>query len=81
MARFQFTLRMPSRAGSLVHQVIGDHESQDIVELFQALNEDQFILIDEIYKDNDGGRNGNLYSTGKMILNGNMIGKIKEYNS
>jgi hypothetical protein len=71
---------MPSRAGSLVHQVIGDHESEDIGQLLNALNDQAFILIDEIYKDNDAGRYGNLYTTGKMILNSTMIGKIKEYN-
>jgi len=80
MARFQFTLHMPSRAGSLVHQVIGDHESENIAQLLNALNDQAFILIDEIYKDNDAGRHGNLYTTGKMILNSVMIGKIKEYN-
>jgi hypothetical protein len=71
---------MPSRAGSLVHQVIGDHESKNISELLNALNDNAFILVDEIYKDNDAGRIGNLYTTGKMIINTAMIGKIKEYN-
>lgn len=81
MARFQFTLHLPSKAGSLVHQVLGDHSSENIDQLLYALNENAFILIDEVYKDHEAGRHGNLYVTGKMILNGNMIGKIKEYIS
>lgn len=77
--RFQFTLRMASRAGASVHQVLGEiEEIKSIEELVHLINEYEFILVDEIYKDNDAaGRNGNFYSVGSLIINTNIIGKIK----
>jgi hypothetical protein len=75
--RFQITLNMPSRAGNPVHQIIGDHPIDSFVDFVDLLNNKDFVLVDEIYKDNDGGKLANYYSVGPIAINTAFIGKIK----
>lgn len=76
--RFQLTMNMPSRSGNSVHQIIGEHPAKSLEELVDELSNSDFIIVDEIYKDNDGGRGAaNLYSVGKIAINPLFIGKIK----
>lgn len=79
--RFQITMNMPSRSGNSVHQIIGDHPARDLAEMVDIISSSDFIIVDEIYKDNDSGRgNGNFYSVGKLAINPLFIGKIKVFN-
>lgn len=76
--RFQITMNMPSRSGNSVHQIIGEHPAKNLEELTEALSDSDFIIVDEIYKDNEAVRgSGNFYSVGKIALNPLFIGKIK----
>lgn len=76
--RFQITMNMPSRSGSAVHQIIGEHPARSLDELVDILSHADFIVVDEIYKDNEGARGmGNFYSVGKIAINPLFIGKIK----
>lgn len=79
--RFQITMNMPSRSGSAVHQIIGEHPARGLDELVDILSNSDFIIVDEIYKDNEGVRGmGNFYSVGKIAINPLFIGKIKVLN-
>ncbi len=78
--RFQITMNMPSRSGNSVHQIIGEHPARDLEELVKILSQSDFIIVDEIYKDNDASRGlGNFYSVGKIAINPLFIGKIKVF--
>jgi len=50
--RFQITMNMPSRSGNSVHQIIGEHPANSLGELVDDLSNSDFIIVDEIYKDN-----------------------------
>jgi len=79
--RFQITMNMPSRSGNSVHQVIGEHPAKTLEELVNILSQSDFIIVDEIYKDNDAARGmGNFYSVGKLAINPLFIGKIKVFS-
>jgi hypothetical protein len=34
-------------------------------------------MVEEIYKDSDAGRNGSFYGVGELLINTNVIGKVK----
>jgi len=72
--RFQITMNMPSRNGNSVHQIIGDYPANSLEELVNIISQSDFIVVDEIYKDNDG-----LYSNGNIAINPLFIGKIKVF--
>lgn len=76
--RFQITMNMPSRSGNSVHQIIGEHPANSLGELVDELSNSDFIIVDEIYKDNEAARGmGNFYSVGQIAINPLFIGKIK----
>lgn len=76
--RFQITMNMPSRSGNSVHQVIGEHPAKSLEEMVDLLSHSDFIIVDEIYKDNDAVRGAaNFYSVGQIAINPLFIGKIK----
>jgi len=72
--RFQITLNMPSRAQSLVHQIVGDANVNSFEEFVQNCNDNVFVIVDEIYKDGPSTRN-----VGPLAINTSHIGKIKPY--
>lgn len=72
--RFLVTLNMPSRKGELVHQVICEYPVSSIDGFLEAINENDFILVEEFYRKPD---NAGFYSVGLMILNTMHIGKVK----
>jgi hypothetical protein len=71
--RFYITMNMPSRGGSSVHQVIGEHEAESLEEFSDLLNDVEFVVVEEFYRKQDGG----LYSVGRIVLNTMYIGKVK----
>ena len=72
--RFCFTMNMPSKAGSVVHQVVADHPARSLDEMLGEMNESDFIMVEEYYKDSS---NGSINPKGKIVLNCMMIGKVK----
>lgn len=72
--RFQITLNMPSRAQSLVHQILAEVNVNSLAELVDYCNNNQFVIVDEIYKDGMATKN-----VGELALNTDHIGKIKPF--
>lgn len=72
--RFQITMNMPSKSGHPVHQVIGEYPADSLEDFVLAMSEEDFIVVDEIYKDNQTGGH---YSNGMVALNPLFIGKVK----
>ena len=72
--RFLVTLNMPSRKGELVHQVVCFYPVNSIAEFMDAINDADFILVEEFYRKPD---NAGFYPVGMMILNTMHIGKVK----
>lgn len=75
MARFLFTMNMPSRNGNVVHQITAEHPAETIEEMNEILQESDFILVREFYKEGGVGMNGR--DVGMVCLNVMMIGKVK----
>lgn len=76
--RFLCTLNMPSFNNNLVHQVNVEHaESNSMEEFIEALTNNDFIIVDEYYRDPQTGTENN---RGKLALNYRFIGKIKIMN-
>ena len=72
--RLLVTLNMPSRKGELVHQVVCEYPVSSIEAFHDALNDNDFLLVEEFYRKPD---NAGFYSVGMMILNTMHIGKVK----
>ena len=67
------TMNMPSHSGNLVHQIICDAPRwQSEAQVIKDLKENQFLILDEMYKDN-----GELYFHGKVMINTGFVGKVK----
>jgi len=71
--RFYITMNMPSRSGNSIHQVIGEHRAASLEEFHEILNDVDFIVVEEFYKNQSGG----FYSVGGIVLNTMHIGKVK----
>jgi hypothetical protein len=72
--RLLVTLNMPSRKGELVHQVVCEYPVSGIEGFLDALNDNDFLLVEEFYRKPD---NAGFYSVGMMILNTMHVGKVK----
>lgn len=75
MARFNFMVRLPGRAGSTFQNISASHESKDIVELHDALNMQDFILVDQFVHDRDGQER----VLGRVILGTRNVGKVRDW--
>ncbi len=72
--RFYFTMNMQSRSGNPTHQVIGEVAGANNIDELMAMMQDQeFLMVEEFYKNTDGG----YYSRGHTVLNTMHIGKVK----
>jgi len=77
MARFSFTMNMPAKNGNPVHQVVADHAAASLDEIQGALAENDFLNVEEVYRDT----NGEYYSKGGILLNHQHIGKVKIFDT
>ena len=75
--RFLVTMNMPTRNGSAVHQVVAEHPSKTIEEFVTALQNNDFIIVDEFYKDEFGS----YYNTGKTLINHRYVGKVRAFGN
>jgi hypothetical protein len=67
-------MNMPSKSGHPVHQIIGEHPAETLEDFIYAMSQEDFIMVDEIYKDS---HNGGHFSNGIVALNPLFIGKVK----
>jgi len=72
-------MNMPAKSGNSVHQIIADYPAKDLTDFVQALSHLDFIIVDEVYKNDSVPRsNPNYYSSqGPLALNPLFIGKVK----
>lgn len=77
--RFLITMHMPSSNGFLVHQVIFDHESETMDQLYTSLNNDIFIIGRQFYKRTNDEGESVFMDKGELILNTSHIGKVQKY--
>jgi len=76
--RFMVTMNMPnSRGEGYVHQLIVEHPSEDCSEFCAAMSDDPFILVRQLYFDDDRHSGERVWiDRGDMILNCRHIGKV-----
>jgi len=70
-------MNMPTKSGNQIHQIIAEHPASSLAELLKELQENDFVLVEEYYRDNDTSGNGIYYSVGETAINHRYIGKIK----
>lgn len=80
--KFIITMNMPVRLKDrnaqqqFVHQIIAEHPAKTIEDIEHVLNQQDFIIVEEFYRD----ETGSFFSVGKTILNQRHIGKVKLAN-
>lgn len=79
--RFLITMNMPAYSGAAIHQIICEHPAKSIDEFCRALEQNDFLVVDELYRNSKAAPSMNdpYYSVGKTAINHLHIGKIKEF--
>jgi len=79
--RFFVTMNMPTRnkaakigPPTMVHTIIAEAPVHSLEQFVEWINANQFIIVDEVHNDYDSGTQ---FISGKIILNTNLIGKVK----
>lgn len=80
--RFFITMNMPTKAKldrngppAMVHTIIAEtDEAETIDEFMELVNNNQFIVVNEVHNDHDAGTQ---FVSGRLMLNTNFIGKVK----
>jgi hypothetical protein len=68
-------MNMPVKSGAPIHQIMCEHpQAKTVEEFIYVLGQNDFIIVDEYYKDNNSSL---YYNAGKIALNYRYIGKIK----
>jgi len=75
--RFLVTMHMPSYSGNLVHQMNVEHKSTSLEEFVDALSKEDFVVVEEFYRDPTTGSDN---SRGMTAINHRYVGKIKVIN-
>jgi len=76
--KFVITMNMPARSGTAVHQVVADYPVKSLEDFLQALTDNDFLMVEEYYKD---PANGALSSNGFIGINYRFVGKVKVLNN
>jgi hypothetical protein len=78
--RFVITMNMPANSGNLIHQVMCEYPANSIEDFCKALEQNDFLIVDELYKNskNVGYGMDPYYCVGKTAINHLHVGKIKE---
>jgi hypothetical protein len=74
--RFQITLNMSSRAGSPVHQIIGETKHTSLYTFMDDLFEHGYVVVTELYRD---GEDKTFYRTSEIAVCSAVVGKVKEF--
>ncbi len=77
--RFLLTLNMPSAQGFLVHQLTVEHKSKTLNDFCDYMNDNQFIIVDLLYRHKSEGSNTIWSEKGEIVLNTECIGKAQEF--
>ena len=71
-------MNMPAKHGNPIHQIIAEYPAKDVRELKKVLETQDFLLIEEFYRDMEVERGSETYySVGELLINHRCIGKIK----
>ncbi len=80
MARFVFTMKLPSVKGHMVQEVIGEYQAGSLTEIYNHILKGQkWFLVDQMYtyQERDGRRVWE--RRGQILLNSDLCGKIKVF--
>jgi hypothetical protein len=70
-------MNMPGNTGRPTHQVICDYPVKDIEGFTQALSNNDFLIVDEYYRD---GQTQKHFNAGELAINYRYVGKVKMYD-
>jgi hypothetical protein len=77
--RFIITMNMPSR-NNPIHQIVCEHPVTSLQKLLDALATQDFIIVDEYYRNSDAPRGtDSYYKVGETAINHQYVGKIKVF--
>lgn len=77
--RFIITMNMPSR-NNPIHQIVCEHPAKNLAELLDRLSMNDFIVVDEYYRNSDTPRGtDSYYKVGQTAINHQYVGKIKVF--
>ena len=77
--KFLLTMNMPSHRGGPIHQITCEHPARDVAEFCDALENNEFVLVEEFYRNTEAPLGVDpYYSVGFTALNHRFVGKIKE---
>jgi len=80
--KFLLTMNMPAHRGGPIHQITCEHPSKSLAEFCEALEKNEFVLVEEFYRDSDVQEGADpYYSRGFTALNYRVIGKVKELDT
>jgi len=75
--KFVITMNMPARSGTAVHQIVADYPVKDLKEFLDALTDNDFLMVEEYYKD---PQKDTYFSNGYVGINYRYVGKVKVLN-
>lgn len=77
--RLLITMNMPSAKGYAVHQLTVDHKAKTLKEFWDALQDNEFIMADLLYKIRNDDLTEYWGDRGPIIINTSHIGKVQEF--
>ena len=77
--KFLLTMNMPAHRGGPIHQITCEHPAKNLAEFCEALEKNEFVVVEEFYRDAEAPQGANpFFSVGYTALNYRVIGKVKE---
>jgi hypothetical protein len=77
--KFLLTMNMPAHRGGPIHQITCEHPAKSLAEFCEALEKNEFVVVEEFYRDAEAPQGTNpFFSVGYTALNYRVIGKVKE---
>ena len=77
--KFLLTMNMPAHRGGSIHQITCEHPARSLAEFCDALEKNEFVLVEEFYRDAEAPHGTDpFFSVGFTALNYRVIGKVKE---
>ncbi len=79
MARFVFTMTVPTFKGNLVQQVIGEYKASSLTEIYQHITRGQkWFLVMRLYQES--GPQGKIWKDrAEILVNADWCGMITEF--
>ena len=71
-------MNMPARSGQQIHQIICEHQAASLAEFVNELQGNDFLIVDEYYRDTEAPRGAEAYyPVGNIAINYRYVGKVK----